>query len=267
MRRFVAAALLAALSACSSRTGSQSESVTIYQPDDAHFVRTISFDPRTEQLRITTLGLSESYPTPRFPPPPVAALKWVQQHGGFNQPIQTMQASEIIGVRVTGDDAAPIETRFASAWDVNEPAALKIVQSWYQNAVYCADTAAGRWHAALASEIRKGRVRQIRFAPGPYTLVIDRNGSVHIALRRGRRMQYARGRIDRRAVASVYRAALLLSPKAPIYDPNDPPTHVEIIAQGRSFTAVGSNDVGLELFSARVDQLAHDIRWDKRVTF
>lgn len=267
MKKFVAAGLLAALSACGSRAGPRVEAVTIYQPDDAHFVRTIAFDPRTDRMRMTSLGLSADYTVRSFPAPPLAALRWVQDHGGFNQPIQTMQASEIVGVQIAVANESPIETRFASAWDVHEPSALKAVQSWYQSVIYSAATAAVGWHAALAAAIRSGRVRQIRFMPATYTLVIDRNGSVRIALRHGRRIQYARGRVDGRALASVYRAALLLSPKVPVYDANDPPTHVEIIAQGRQFTAVGSNDIGLELFAARVDQLAHDVKWSRRLSF
>jgi hypothetical protein len=269
MKRFAAAVLLAALCGCSAPAGPGPETVTIYQPNEAHFVRTIRFDARTGRISIESVGLRESYTVPRdrFPALPIAALRWVEQNGGFNQPIQTTQASEIVGVRVDFGNGPPIDTRFASAWDVDEPAALKSVQSWYESAVYCANTAGNRWHAALAAAIRSGRVRQIRFMPGDYTLVIDRNGGVHLALRRGRRMLYAYGRVDRRAIASIYRAALLLSPKAPVYDANDPPTHVEIIAAGQRFMAVGSNDAGFELFAARADQLARDVRWNHRLAF
>ena len=269
MKRFAAAVLSAALCGCSAPAARAIETVTIYQPDDAHFVRTIRFDARADRISVESVGLRESYviPRDRFPAPPVKALRWVERNGGFSQPIQTTQASEIVGVHIVLSNAPPIDTRFASAWDVNEPAALKTVQSWYQNALFCTDTAGSRWHAALAAALRSGRVRQIRFMPGDYTLVIDRNGGVHIALRHGRRMLYAYGRVDRRSIASIYRAALLLSPKAPVYDANDPPTHVEIIAAGRRFTATGSNDSGLEIFSARADQLAHDVRWNPRVAF
>jgi hypothetical protein len=267
MKQLAAAAAIALLTACGGRDPSV-QTVTIYEPSDTHFVRTISYDERTSRVDVSTLGVSQIYAVRRgsFPAPPLDALRWIKEHGGFDQPIQTTQASGIVGVRVALSDGSHLETRFASAWDVDEPSELKRVQSWYQNAVYHADTASNAWRNALAYAIHKGRVRQIRFSPGNYILVIDRNGQAHIAIPHGRRVDYAHGRIDQRALGPVYQAALHLSPHLPAL-PDTRRTRVDIITQGRRFTAIGSNGVALQVFSSRMDQLAHDIRWSRRISW
>lgn len=268
MKPFAAAALLALLCGCAAHADPTVETVTIYAPDAAHFVRTIRYDARSRRIEIANVGEPPVYAAPRrpFPLPPVAALRWIAEHGGFNQPIQTTQASEIAGVRVTFAGAPELQTRFADAWDVNEPAALKTVQSWYGRALYSAAGIHRDWRDALTYTVRHGRVLSIRFTePGRYTLTIDRNGDALIAAGRGKRVRFARGHVDRVALEPIYQAALALSPRAPVYAADDPPLHVKIVALHRTYTVVGSNAPGLEIFAARMDQLAHDVRWNRSV--
>jgi hypothetical protein len=277
MRKYVVLAALTVLSACGLGSHPpEIQTVTIYQPYEQHFVRTLTYNPAAHRMTAKWLGISESYRlgARNFPPVPLDDLRWVQQHGGFDQPMQTLVVSDIVGVRVAVKGQAPIETRFASLWDVNEPEQLKRVQTWYSSVTFSADLYhRGAWHRALYSAVRQRRVREIRFTrhftarqPTWYTFTVDHNGNAQIVMRRSRtHAERAHGHIDPRALAPIYDAALLLSPQMPVIQANDPPTRVEIITPGRRFTAIGSDDFGLTIFSMRMDQLARDIRWNRRI--
>jgi hypothetical protein len=242
--------------------------VTIWAPGEYHFVRRLTYDVAHQRMRTDWLSVNRTYAIPRraFPSVPVDALRWVAQNGGFDQPISTVETSNIVGVRVLLSNGKTIQTRFASAWSYEEPDQLKRLQSWYSNATYEADYFdRNNWRVALSQAIYKRRVRQIRFSHNFYTLVINTNGTARIAVRRGRRAIYARGRFDRRALVPLYNAALQLRPHAPTLTQHGSTTSVTIVTPGRSFVASGSVDEGLAIFSARMDQLAHDIRWNRPI--
>jgi hypothetical protein len=268
MRKLVALALLAALPACGHGDPPVVQTITIWAPSDDHFVRTLTYDEPHQQLRSTWLNVSRTFALPRsaFPAVPLGALQWVAKHGGFDQPIATVEDSDIVGVRVAMSDGEQIETRFASAWSYDEPAQLKSVQAWYSDAAYKAESSdRGAWHLALSRAVSRRNIKQIRFAHKAYTLVVNANGTAQIAVRSGKRRIAAHGRFDWRALVPIYNAALSLRERAPVLAARGPATRVVIVTRGRTFIATGADDEGLAIFSARMDQLAHDIHWNRRV--
>lgn len=285
----ICAATVLLSSGCAPRNqGSDIERVTIYQPyqfglDYSHmgmYARSLTYERSTGKMTVNRLGAIDTFdfPSLEVDSMPLADLRWAQMHGGFDQPIATLLASNVVGITIELNGEPPVAARFASQIDLREPPPLQRLQRWYRDFVERADGLRNKeWAAALGSAWRSGDIREIQFTRRStcclccprFTFTAKPDGTAHLVFypRTLKQAVHATGRFNSQGWPGLEARAMSLQPRAPVLQENDSGVTVTIVSSHRTFIATGSDDLRLDMFSSRADQLAHSIDWSPAINW